>query len=50
MSIDLDGVFGAYSREDLEETLRSMDPEKDPENYAAIKAALANPAKSLQTQ
>ena len=41
MSIDLDDAFGAYSREELEETLRSMDPEKDPENYAAIKAALS---------
>ena len=41
MSIDFDGVFGVYSREELEETLRSMDPKKDPENYAAIKAALA---------
>ena len=41
MSIDLDDAFGAYSREELEETLRSMDPKKDPENYAAIKAALS---------
>lgn len=41
MSIDLDDAFGAYSREELEETLRSMDPKKDPENYAAIKAASA---------
>ena len=41
MSIDLDDAFGAYSREELEETLRSMDPKEDPENYAAIKAALA---------
>jgi hypothetical protein len=41
MSIDLGEAFGAYSREELEETLRGMDPKKDPENYAAIKAALA---------
>jgi len=41
MPIDLDNMFGAYSREELEETLRSMDPKKDPENYAAIKAALS---------
>jgi hypothetical protein len=41
MSIDLDEAFGAYSREELEEQLRSMDPKKDPENYAAIKAALS---------
>jgi hypothetical protein len=41
MSIDLDDAFGAYSREELEETLRSMDPKKDPKDYAAIKAALA---------
>jgi hypothetical protein len=41
MSIDLDDAFGAYSREELAETLRAMDPKKDPENYAAIKAALS---------
>ena len=41
MSIDLGDAFGAYSRQELEETLRSMDPKKDPENYAAIKAALS---------
>ena len=41
VSIDLDDAFGAYSREELQETLRSMDPKKDPENYAAIKAALS---------
>ena len=41
MSIDLDDAFGAYSREELEETLRAMDPKKDPKNYAAIKAALS---------
>jgi hypothetical protein len=41
MSIDLGDAFGAYSREELQETLRSMDPKKDPENYAAIKAALS---------
>jgi hypothetical protein len=41
MSIDLDDAFGAYSREELEETLRSMDPKKDSEDYAAIKAALS---------
>jgi hypothetical protein len=41
MSIDLDEAFGAYSREELEEQLRSIDPKKDPENYAAIKAALS---------
>src|ERR1700733_13931314 len=41
MSIDLDDAFGAYSREELEETLRAMDPEKDPKDYAAIKAALS---------
>jgi len=41
MPIDLDNMFGAYSREELEETLRAMDPKKDPENYAAIKAALS---------
>lgn len=39
--MDLGDAFGAYSREELEETLRSMDPKKDPENYAAIKAALS---------
>ena len=41
MSIDLDDAFGAYSREELEETLRAMDPKKDPKDYAAVKAALA---------
>ena len=41
MSIDLGDAFGAYSREELEETLRGMDPKEDPENYAAIKAALS---------
>jgi hypothetical protein len=41
MSIDLDDAFGAYSREELEETLRGMDPKKDPKDYAAIKAALS---------
>jgi hypothetical protein len=41
MSIDLGDAFGAYSREELEETLRAMDPKKDPENYAAIKEALS---------
>jgi hypothetical protein len=41
VSIDLDDAFGAYSREELEETLRGIDPKKDPENYAAIKAALS---------
>jgi len=41
MSIDLDDAFGAYSREELEETLRGMDPKKDPKDYAAIKAASA---------
>jgi hypothetical protein len=41
MSIDLDDAFGAYSREELAETLRAMDPKKDPKNYAAIKAALS---------
>ena len=41
MSIDLDDAFGPYSREELQETLRSMDPTKDPEDYAAIKAALS---------
>ena|ERR1700733_3670672 len=41
MSIDLGDAFGAYSREELEETLRGMDPREDPENYAAIKAALS---------
>jgi hypothetical protein len=41
VSIDLGDAFGAYSREELEETLRGMDPEKDPENYAAIKSALS---------
>jgi len=41
MSIDFDDAFGAYSREELEETLRGMDPEKDSKNYAAIKDALS---------
>jgi hypothetical protein len=41
MPLDLDNMFGAYSREELEETLRGMDPKKDPKDYAAIKAALA---------
>jgi hypothetical protein len=41
MSIDLDDAFGAYSREELEETLRGMDPQKDPKDYAAIKDALS---------
>jgi hypothetical protein len=41
MSIDLGDAFGAYSREELEETLRAMDPKTDPENYAAIKEALS---------
>ena len=41
MSIDLGEAFGSYSREELEETLRGMDPKKDPKDYAAIKAALS---------
>jgi hypothetical protein len=41
MGIDFDDAFGAYSREELQETLRSMDPKKDPKDYAAIKAALS---------
>jgi len=41
MPINLDNVFGAYTREELQEALRSIDPEKNPEDYAAIKAELA---------
>jgi hypothetical protein len=33
--------FGAYAREDLQEALRSIDLEKNPEDYAAVKARLA---------
>ena len=41
MPINLDDAFGAYTREELQEALRSIDPEKNPEDYAAIKAELA---------
>ena len=41
MPINLDNAFGAYTREELQEALRSIDPEKNPEDYAAIKAELA---------
>lgn len=41
MPINLDNVFGAYTREELQEALRSIDPEKNPEDCAAIKAELA---------
>jgi len=33
MPIDLDNVFGAYTREELQEALRSIDPKKNPEDY-----------------
>jgi hypothetical protein len=32
---------GGYTREQLEEALRSIDPEKNPGDYAAVKAAIA---------
>jgi hypothetical protein len=41
MPIDLDNMFGAYTREELQEALRSIDPAKNPEDYAAVKAELA---------
>jgi hypothetical protein len=41
MPINLENVFGAYTREELQEALRSSDPEKNPEDYAAVKAELA---------
>jgi hypothetical protein len=41
MPINLENVFGGYTREELQEALRSIDPEKSPEDYAAIKAELA---------
>jgi len=34
-------LFGDYTREQLEAELRSTDPKKNSEDYAAIKAALA---------
>jgi len=33
--------FGAYTREELQEALRSIDPVKNPGDYAAVKAELA---------
>ena len=41
MPIDLDNMFGAYTREELQEALRSIDPVKNPGDYAAVKAQLA---------
>jgi len=40
MPIDLDSAFGAFTREELQEALRSTDPVKNPEDYAAVKAEL----------
>lgn len=37
----LEDAFGDYTREELEETLRTIDPKKNPADYAAIKAAIS---------
>jgi hypothetical protein len=44
-------AFGGYTREQLEEALRSIDPDKNPADYAAVKAAisLALPADVAQS-
>src|ERR1700761_8193144 len=36
-----EGLLGGYTKEELEETLRSIDPQKNPGDYAAVKAAIA---------
>jgi hypothetical protein len=41
MRIDTADSFGAYTREQLEEALRSIDPDKNPGDYAAVKAAIS---------
>jgi hypothetical protein len=40
MPINLDDAFGPYTREELQAALRSIDPKKNPEDYAAVKAEL----------
>jgi hypothetical protein len=39
--MSFEDLFGAYTREELQAALRSIDPKKNPEDYAAIKAQLA---------
>ena len=34
-------AFSGYTREELEETLRAIDPNKNPADYAAVKAAIS---------
>jgi hypothetical protein len=43
-------LFGGYTREQLEESLRSIDPVKNPEDYAAVKAAIARALPAAQGQ
>jgi hypothetical protein len=50
MRINLESVFGDYTREQLEESLRSIDPVKNPEDYAAVKAAIARALPAAQGQ
>lgn len=38
---NFEDTFGGYTREQLEEAIRSIDPEKNPGDYAAVKAAIA---------
>jgi hypothetical protein len=37
----IEDAFGGYTREQLEETLRAIDPNKNPADYAAVKAAIS---------
>jgi hypothetical protein len=37
----IEGAFSEYTREQLEETLRAIDPNKNPADYAAVKAAIS---------
>ena len=37
----IENAFGGYTREQLEEALRSIDPQKEPGDYAAVKAAIS---------
>jgi hypothetical protein len=39
--MNFDDLFGGYTREQLEEALSSIDPKRNPEDYAAVKEALA---------
>src|ERR1700674_3992347 len=37
----VEDAFSGYTREQLEETLRAIDPNKNPADYAAVKAAIS---------